>query len=315
MPLLSCFTPCGFLELTSEPSCGEQIYDAMIANLGGNYDVEQGTHVEASVYARAMAFGELRYLLEHAGAQIDPWQLSECLAYREGEYGIIPTPGETLEERRAAVAAAMVLPLGARKSAVDEALSRLLGSAFVGLRNTAPSEIVNYPTDLGDQPMNLQLPTVPRKLVRLTNGVSTDLGVPQAVAYTAVDPSDAVILVGDVLTIEPEIDGQTEVVHCSSPPVVPGTFVATFTKGHEPGCYATTQPYPYWTGTQRASLVFLTDAAGIDPVLRARAHALLARIMRGVSTWGLVQGTGGTAGPFTLDASYLDATPFSAVTL
>lgn len=315
MPLLSCFTPCGMLELSSAPSYGEQIYDAMIASLGGNFDVSEGTHVEATIYARAMALGELRYLLEHAGGQIDPWQLDECLAEREAEYGIVPTPGESLYDRRAAVAARMLLPLGARRSAIEEALSTLLGDAFVGLRTTAAAEIVNTPTNLGDQPMNLQLPTIPRKLIRLTNGVSINLGVPQAVAYTAVDPVGTTILVGDTLVIEPEIDGQTETVVCSSPPVAPGTFVATFTKGHEPGCLGTTMPFPAWTGTQRASLVFLTDAAAIDPVLRARTHDLMGRISRAVSTWGLVQGSGDSAGPFTLDESHLDATPFTLVTL
>lgn len=313
MPLLSVFTPLGFLELSSDPSYGEQIYDAMIASLGGNFSVEEGTHVEATIYARAMALGELRYLLEHAGGQIDPWQLDECLSEREREYGIVPTPGESLEARRGAVAARMLLPLGARRSAMEEALGALLGDAFIGLRTTRVGEIVNVPAALGDQPMNLQLPTVPRKLVRLTAGVSTGLGAPKAVAYTAVQPVGVALLIGDMVVVEPEIDGQTETVRVVA--VGSGTFTATFNHGHEPGCLGTTMPFPAWSGTQRASLVFVEDGAAIDPVVRARVHDLMGRIARAVSTWGIVQGTGGTAGPFTLDSSLLDAVPFEACSL
>lgn len=313
MPLLSVWTPTGFLELSSEPSYGEQIYDAMIASLGGNFSTAEGTHVEATIYARAMALGELRYLLEHAGGQIDPWQLDECLAEREREYGLVPTPGESLEARRGAVAARMLLPLGARRSAMEEALGALLGDAFIGLRTTKASEIVNTPSALGDQPMNLQLPSVPRKLIRLTTGVSTGLGAPQATVYTAVLPTDAVLLVGDRVVVEPEIDGRTETVAVVA--VSSGTFTAVFTNAHEPGCLGTTMPFPAWSGTQRAMLVFVEDATAVDPVVRARIHDLMGRIARGVSTWGVVQGSGGTAGPFVLNQSPLNATPFIACSL
>ena len=313
MPLLSCFTPCGMLTLSSEPSHAQPIYETMIASLGGAFKVTQGTHIEASIYARAMALAELRYLLEHAGGQVTAAGLDEMLGLREEEYEVVPGPADTLAERRAVIAARKLLSRGARRESIEGALSALLGSLFVGLRACPPAEILNTPTTLGDQPANLQLPTVRRCLYRLTTAISTGLGAPQSVAFTAVDPPGAVPLVGDVIVIEPEIDGITERVTVTA--VAGSTLTATFTNPHTAAALATSAPYPYWTGTQRASLIFVTDAAAIDPETRRKLNELLERMMRAPSTWAIVQGTGASAGPFTLDASPLDATPFDALTI
>lgn len=313
MPLLSCFTPTGMLTLSSEPSHAQPIYETMIASLGGAFKVTQGTHVEASIYARAMAFGELRYLLEHAGDQITAAGVDEMLGLREAEYDVVPGPSDTLAERRAVIASRKLLSRGARRESVEAALAALLGASFVGLRACTPAEIVNTPSTLGDQPANLQLPTVRRCLYRLTPAVSTGLGAAQTVAFTAVDPTDAVPLVGDVIVVEPEIDGIAERTRVEA--VGAGTLTATFSNPHTAGCLVTSAPFPYWTGTQRASLIFVEDAAAIAPETRRKMNELLERIMRAPSTWAIVQGTGSSAGPFTLDVSPLDATPFDALTL
>ena len=320
MPLLSAFTPLGQLTLSSKPSHGERFYEMLTASLGGSttptggsYDLSQGTRAEATCYAQAMRMAHVRYLLEHAGKQIDPDCLDEMLADREHEYGIVPGPNDTPAKRRAAVKARKLLSRGARREAVEDALRTLLGAAFVAYRTTRPAEILNWPTSLGDQPQNLQLPTVPRKLVRITDPISIELGHPQAVDYTPVDPSTATLLVGDTVVVEPEILGITETVLVSA--VSAGSFTATFNKPHSGGCLATTQPYPLWTGTQRASLILVSALLAIDPETRRKVDELMQRIARGVSTWCVVQDLGGgTAGPFILDVSPMDATPFDAIT-
>ncbi len=313
MPLPSAFTPTGLFELSSDPGHAEAIYDTMIASLGGAFNVTVGTHVEASIYARAMALAELRYLLEHAGDQITAAGLDEMLGLREEEYEVVPGPSDTLAERRAVIAARKLLSRGARREAVEAALSALLGSAFVGLRACPPAEIVNTPVTLGSQPANLQLPTVRRCLYRLTTAISIGIGTPQSVAFTAVDPPGAVPLVGDALVIEPEIDGIAERVSVTA--VASGSLTATFNNPHTAACLATSAPFPYWTGTQRASLIFVDDMAAIDPETRRKVHELMERITRATSTWAVVQGTGASAGPYTLDVSPLDATPFTALTI
>ena len=312
MPLLSAFTPLGQLTLSSDPSHAERFYDVLIAGLGENYNVDVGSRAEATCYARALRLGHIRYLLEHAGKQIDPSCLDEMLADREHEYGIVPGPNASMPARRGTVAARKLLPRGARREAVEDALRSLLGAAFVAYRTTHPSEIVNWPVGLGDQPQNLVLPTVPRKTARTVNPIMIGLGSAQSVNCAGVDPRDNAFVVGDVVTVEPEILGITEVVTVID--ANQDGFTAVFNNPHSPGCLVTTAPYPLWTGSQRASLIIVKPTYAIDPETRRKVDELMQRIARGVSTWCVVQETTPTqAGPFLIGHSPIGATPFVLV--
>lgn len=312
MPLLSAFTPLGQLTLSSDPSHSERFYDVLIAGLGGNYDVDVGTRAEATCYARAIGMGHVRYLLEHAGKQIDPSCLDEMLADREREYGIVPGPNDSLPARRGAVGARKLLPRGARREAVEDALRNLLGSAFVAYRTTHADEIVNWPVTLGDQPQNLTLPSTPRKTMRLRNDVSINLGIAQVIECYAVDPVGAMPIAGDLVTIEPEINGITETVEVLDSNE--DGFTAVVNNPHTADCLATTAPYPLWTGSQRASLIIVKASYAIQPETRRKVDELMQRIARGVSTWCVVQETTPTqAGPFIIGHSPIGATPFVLV--
>ncbi len=313
MPVLSAFTPCGQLVLSSKPSHSALVYKMLIGSLGGNYKVQKGSREDAWCYATAMRLGYARYLLEHAGYQLQPLKVTEMMGHREWEYGIVPGQDDSLYTRRQVLAAREKLPRGARREAVVDALTTLLGADFLGYRTTAPAEIVNWPLNLGDQPMNLQRPTVPRKLIRITQAISTGLGAPQEVTYSGVDLGEGAPLIGDKFVVEPEIPARAEVVTIE---FVGENITATFNNPHDANCLATTQPYPMWTGTQRANLIFVSMSASVDPEKRRKINELLERILRGVSTWAIVGADPGpppVAGPFILNFSPLTATPFAAL--
>lgn len=305
----------GQLVLSSKLSHSALIYKMLIGSLGKNYKVTKGSREDAWCYATAKRLGYVRYLLEHAGYQLQPLKVFEMMAYREQEYGIVPGQNDSLYERRQVLAARELLPRGARREAVVDALSTLLGSDFLGYRTTLPAEIVNWPTSLGDQPMNLQLPTVPRKVIRITTAITTGLGAPQDVSYSPVDLFTFPISAGDKFVVQPENPYNSETITVSA--VGELSIVATFNKPHPPNVLATTQPYPMWCGTQRASLIFVSMSASVDPEKRRKINELMERIARGVSTWaivGAVPGPPPAAGPFVLNQSPLTATPFASVT-
>jgi hypothetical protein len=306
------------LELADQPSHAETIYESMIGSLGAkegeSFDVSEGTRAEATIYAQAMAFAEARYLLEHAGLQIDPAYVDEMMADREREYGIIPGPNDSMPQRRAVLAARKLLPRGARREAIEDGLRTILGSNFVCYRTTTPAEIANWPATLGAPQQNLQLPATPRKLLRITHGISIGLGAPQAVQYTTVDPVTDTLLVGDHLLIGPEIPTSSETVRVTA--VGGGTFTALFNQAHEVNCFATTAPWPMWTGTQRASIVAVKSAVAVDPETRRKVNDFMKRAVRGVSTWAIVETTAAKQiGPFKIGQSPLGATPLGTLTL
>lgn len=81
-------------------------------------------------------------------------------------------------------------------------------------------------------------------------------------------------------------------------------FRAIFNKSHDINAPMTTGSIPYWWSTQRLNLFVLSAAAATDATMRAKLDALLAKVLRGVSTWAIVQPssttlTGGTVGPLS----------------
>jgi hypothetical protein len=315
VPLLSAFTPMGVLRMSSAPSEVEKIYRSLVASLGekdDNYSTEPGSRMDAWCYAMARCLGVVRLTLIHAGKQIEADCVTEFMGDRELEWRIVPGPFDTLIQRRNTLASRKVLPRGARREAVIDAATKLLGSNFVWYRTTKPSEIVTWPVSAGAQPQNFQLPTVPRKLLQITQPVDFNLGQPQAVNYAIFDEGESVPIVNDVLVVDPADYNRAERVTVTA--VSPGTFTATFNEPHNPNTLATTSPFPAWVSTQRFNMVILSAAAAIDPETRRKLHELAERIFRGISTWGIVQQTGpGTAGPFEIGISPLGATPLGTI--
>lgn len=323
MPYLSIFTPLGALELSGETPMGQKIFEARRRALGygtpdRSFDFTEGTLLDGYCYAAAMLDAGQAAYLKRAADQAIPSRTVEALPIREREYGIVPAAGDTVADRQAAYEARRLAPEGARYTNVVESLRTLLGDAFVAYRTTLPAEIVTYPTALGDQPMNLQLPEVPRKLVTVTPAISV-LGA-QTVAYAVIDqPIDPEgqaitdLLVGDTLVVDPGKMGIEERVVVTA--VASGTFTATFAKPHDAGALGTTAPYPRWSSTQRRSFVVVTEAPAVDPETRRKIHDAMRGLTRSVSTWAIVPASGDSAGPFIPGFGIPGVTPVEALTL
>lgn len=335
MPILSAFTPCGMLTMSSLPSHAETIHGALVKSQGEAYRVngELNVRQDAKLYAQAMGLARAQYALQGAGNQqfaAKAWDLFPVL---EAEHGLVPRPSDTLAERRGALAARMLLPGGASQVNVQNALTALLGDDFIAYIPTAVGDEVLYPTAIGDQPMNLQLPSVLRKLVQIEPAVTTGLGFPQSVVYQDLlaDPAPdtisavPILLVGDHVVVGPDDNGNTETVEVEASSVFvidelnyELRFTATFNKPHPAATLCSTMPYPFWASTKRHSLVVLSATAAADAEARRKTNDLMQRIARGVSTWDVAGETSpgsGVAGPFTVGGGLLGITPIGAVTL
>lgn len=317
MPLLSMFTPCGALTLSSRPSRIQAMYEAYKNDLNDrpdeNFSLLPGSNIEASVYARAREQARARYALDRAYNNANPLKATETLPQLEQEYELSPGPDDTVQQRRAALAARMLLPGGANYANVTTALSTLLGADFVAYRLTPSAEAVNFPSSGGASPGNFRVPQTVIKNYTLLSGVSF-VGTPVGVNYQPFDATVPTqpILNGDVLVVDPNINGITESVTVTS--ATPFSFTATFANPHDPGVMATTQPYPFWESTKRYAMIVVSAAAAANQEARRKIHDLMGRIARGVSTWSIVPvGAGGHVAQFTIDDPVLGLTDYGAI--
>jgi hypothetical protein len=320
----SAFTPMGLLTLGGEEPLARRLYQATRAALGAQLAGDEGSFADCFAYAFALGVARGATLLERAFGQMLPTRVTDLLGAQEEEYGLIPSPSASITARRRALAARMLLPGGAGRLNMEHALTALLGARFIAYRTTAPAERAVWPPALGSAPQNLVDPATARKLLHLSPAISIALGAPQTVPYVPVDPLPGAgtrhtLALGDHVVVEPELLARAEVVTVSTlgtDAAGAPTFTAVFHQAHEPGCWATTNSFPMWTSTQRFSLVVVEALAALDPEVRRQVHELMDRIARGVSTWAIVQATGPTqAGPFRLDMSPLNATPFGTLTV
>lgn len=309
MPLFSAFTPFGAgFAFSGAPSHGETIFRSMLSALGKDgesYSTEEGTRMRAFCYAGAMHAARVKYTLEHAGYQLDPLKVTECLPLREGEYGLIPGPNEPINERRAALAARLLAAKGGSYNTIKNALITLLGNDFVQYIPTAYVDSARSPMDCGDQPMSL-VPTANRlpQIIRLLDPISLNLGTAQWVRYEVVElpfvpePADGSTLpprdlvVGDRLIVDPGNNTVAEAVLVTglrNPE--PGVFEVqgTFWKPHSADILASSATFPYWLSTKRHNLAVLVQEAALDPETRRKTNELLERMLRVVSTWNIVQ--------------------------
>lgn len=288
----------------------ESIYDASVASYGGQVSTDEGSRLAAHLYAQSIEVAAARATLLAAGREVLPLGALAMLPERERELDIVPPAGDTVTERRGVVAARSRLPIEPTQANVENALRDVLAAAFTAYRQVAVTDAVAWPPDAGDRQLNLQLPTVPLKFVRVV--VATMPGA-RTVSYQDVplplspQPSAATdVLVGDVLLVEPENSARSEAVAVTA--VGAGTFTATFSYAHDAWCLATTAPFPQWHSTKRTALVVATAAAAADPETRRKVHEIMARMARAVSTWSITPG-----GPFVLDQSLLDVHLFGAL--
>lgn len=320
MPQLSAFTPCGFLDLSGDPSHAEDLYALLGTLWGKNVDTgETGTYDESKRYAAACALATALYELDHAGNQSYPLRAYDLLPLLELDFGLVPGPLDNVPTRQAAVAAAELLPRGAVASNLVNAVKSLVGAANFLAIDPAPEGASStvYPSSPGAGPGQFVDVRVPARTVQLVDPVVATGSA--WCAYQNLDtsiPTPILLVKGDVVCVEEENTALAEkvtvtaIASTSPAGTTPGYsyFQATFTKAHDVGATVTTGNQPYWWSTQRLIYVVLTAAAALDLPTRRRVHALMAKLCRAVDQWAIVQpasttATGGTVGPLTVGSA------------
>lgn len=308
------FAEFGQFTFTGAPCLSQRIYNTIWANLGDNY--ARDGYTDAKVYATAMALARLVTTQRRLDAQIDPTTALELLPDREREYGLIVPATATIASRRAALAAQMRLPNGCTVPNVLQALADLLGADFVALNETAQADAVTFPAT-PNSPGNFVKPSSTRRLLRLSVAVTapgelnTD-AVPWIVEK--LDGSTPTLAdlptVGEWMMVEPEHNTLWERVQVVASEVASGhaQIYGTLTHPHHAHARVLTGPWPLWASTKRRTQVRVDEAAALDGPTRRSIDELLAKLFRAVSTWFVA----GNDGPYELDASPLDITPFGA---
>ena len=310
MPRCSAWTPCGLLKLEDAEPLAEAIYRTSVAAYGGQLSADDGSRLDAHLYAQAIEIAAARTTLLQAGAEASPSSALAMLAEREREYGVIPSPTDTVSQRRGVLAARKLLPIEPTQTNIEIALRAAIGDAFVESRTTAVDDAVLWPATADDPALLFAAAATPRKLVQLTDAVMpgaqtvTYADVPVPMSPQPAPPTD--VLVGDVLLVDPGNRLRAERVTVTAASA--GTFTATFANAHDDGALATTASFPQWQSTKRHSLVVLTPAGAADPETRRKVNDVMARVARGVSTWAITSG-----GPFILNQSLMNLHLFAAL--
>jgi len=314
MPLFSAFTPFNMWKFSGAPSRGESVYRSMCAAKSKAFDLTKGSYQEAKVYSQAMGIARGRYALERAQNQLNPFKCIELLPNLEKDWAVIPSETDTLLDRQAAVAAKMILVRGARREALEDGLTSILGSNFIALRETTNAEALVYTSSS----QNFSRPDIQGKYVQLTSPVTvSDGATPFEVSYSAATANDPVVIQkGDTLTIQPENIGLKEVVTVTSART--GYFTAVYTNPHDVGAYVTSANYVDWMSTKRTFYVIVNANVVLNTSIVRRVNEFMSRACRGLTNWHIVQPTtpgATTIGPFTLDVSPIGAVPIGTLNI
>lgn len=309
------FSPFGILACGAQPSPAQAAYDGMTASLQGAYDMTEGTHKEASTYARAIAIAGDRAVVKHAKNQRRPKRVVEMLAAQERQYRLSPAATDSTDDRRGELGARKLISRGSRAESINAALASLLGSKFIALRAFTTAEMATFPASPGavgawDDPTTLG------KYFRLLSNVSfTGVGVTFTYEPLLNDGSRAEV--GDILAVEVENVSMAEAVTITATDhtLTPLQATATFARAH--GAGATVRSHaPVWTSTKRSYLVVVSDAASVDDPTIRKINALMGRIVRCASTWAIVKASSlTTLGPFTVGVSPVGSVPIGTISI
>lgn len=329
----SAFAPHGLLIPKGGQPAAQLLHSAIVDLLSDGSAFALSTDVGSFVDCFAFSFARVLARLQLRQAKLDRATLAthawELLGALEDEWGLVPGPDDSAQTRRAALLAAMKAALGSRRTALESALSDLLGADYIGIHVRGTSDIDVWPDSLGSSPMLLALPDIPRKLVRLPSAVSIGLGAPQFLTYEPIDPSegdftDGTLTAGDTIVINVDNLALAETVEVLSAEE-PGDgetyplMEVTLQKPHPPNALCAAMPLPAWGSSQRHIFVVLTEDAALDPESRRKVNVLMARMVTGVTTWSISpQNAAASAGPLTLDnhtLGRLDMNPFGTITV
>lgn len=305
--------PFGLITFGDAPTDAETIYDSLQAGSRKAYDVSVGTHIEASNFARALAYAGARETMQQGARQRIPQRATSALADLEKRFGVIPTPGASDQERRDAVDVKRAISRGSRGESLITALTALLGTDFWKVRRVAPGEIATSGTPGAKGAWND--PARPHFFWKLVRSIIVT-GSPYAVGITPISTDVAELpKVGDVLCVQPENLGLAEQITVAAVDSGASTITATFLNAHDEGAAVLTHA-PVYASNQRSLMIAVKPAAATDLTTLGKIRDLAFRICRGVTRVYIVASSDGiTAGPFTADSSHADITPVGTVTL
>lgn len=297
---LSAFKRCanGF-RCSSRKPVGRRLYEQIIESHGGAYQNESFTGpFAARSFALAMAIARARSTLERAKNQADPLKCYDLLTSHERHYGLSPASTDSLDDRRRALAAAMLLTLGPKRGNVEYQLQTALGDDFVAWVTTEAGPATSYPDNPWESCGVFNNPPA-WKTIRITQSIAFT-GTSLTVPWTHEAGDDGELLVGDKLVVQPGDFGQQELVTVTAR--TQSTLTATFSRPHEANSMAIRRPWPFWCSISKLSMVVVKNGRARDPVLREKATRVLRKLLGNGSAWDIVEenspaGTTGGIGP------------------
>lgn len=313
MPVLSAFTPIGLLELNGAKSEAERAYDALANMLGGAFDLTPGTDEQAHLYALAMEVAWARKIVQRVPRELHPLTCHDLLTTLEKDWACVPLATDTLFQRQSRIAARKLLMRGSREEALVADLKAAIGADFLKINACPTASAANYPTtatDVGTFPN----PNVAPKFYKATTSVPVT-GMAYAIDLTAVNSSSAP-LVGEKLTIEPDIAGNAEAVTITgvtakttaAGTVIGWTVTATFTKAHSAGAWCVTAA-PLWLSNRYQLQIVVSDAASRNGPKRKAVHGVMQRHAKSCEVWCIAAASSSAdVGPFVIGPGLVGAT-------
>ncbi len=315
MPRFSAFTPFGMFRFSSRKPTAQAIYESLRDGQGDAYSTSWDGIQQARNYATAMCLGSAQLQVDRAANNAVMMKATEMIPAHEDNYQVIPSPTETIPDRRTALAAARALVRGNARSILTTILQLRLGSGFLALVTCDAAHRASWPYD-AENPANWVAATTPPLLYQTTSTILTT-GTVSTVSVELLNGS-ALPSIGDTLVVEAGRLGLMEkvTVTATTPATstVDATISAVFSRVHPTGSMCTTAPFPFWAGNQRHLYIVVTQAVIDDRDLMRWLRWYLGRALRGNSTWTVTTETtpgSGTIGPWRIGAglSAIGVTP------
>jgi hypothetical protein len=304
--------PFGLLAFGDVPSPAEPVYRTMRASIARAFASDEGTHAEASIYARSLALGAVRATMRHGFEQRRPMRAVEMLATLEALFGVAPTRSQSDDSRRRVVASRKRIYRGSRPESLENALRALLGDAFIALHTPAAATLATFPASPADAGA-WDAPSSKPRFFRLTSSVSL-VGTPATFRYENLLGDGELIAAGDRLCCEPDNNVLVEAVTIAASSDGELEASATFQRPHAAGAVLRTHA-PYWITNKRHITVIVNAAVAADPAVRGQVDALMTRLVRASTTWSVAAASGAaTAGPFKVGESPIGTVPIGTIT-
>lgn len=309
----SAFARFGFLAFAGKPPVSEVIYHSLRSAMGGEENLGEDRDsgpLSAKLYATAMSLGTVQRTIDRVNRERVPRLSDEFLARHELAYQVTPPALATKDERRAELALAERLSLGCAPDVLEGALQELLGSRLIAIRVAGALEFAVTPAgwDGAAGPGAWKRPDTKAKWRQLAARVWPGV---DAVQTTDIGMRSDDFVAGEVCVVDPGVSGIQEQVTLSQSG---GNLVATFARPHDAGALITTEPWPVGQTTSRHVLIVVDHATAISTDWRRRIAVLLAKMLRAVDTWDVVEeSVPGTIGPFRVGEGMIGITPIGTL--